>query len=311
MTPARTAAPPSRAPSEKRRYQAVDWALRHLLRVVPAGLRAEQAALAWGYRYRPPPRIVRLRSGARMRVEPSDYLQLLVYYLGTFEAHCLKWLRILLPRGGTFVDVGANVGVYTLEGAARVGVSGRVIAVEASPGHARTLAENVAVNDFRQVRILPFAVGEADGLARLVLPTGGNRGMFTIGSVDGEPVAEVPVRRLDDLLAAEGITAVDVLKMDIEGAELGALAGAPELLRRSRPAVIVELNEKALRPFRATPGALLELFAREGYRGWLIRRAGLVPLEDEPGRRFECDECLFVPRDRPDLLSRIGRGAGS
>src|SRR5438128_6792492 len=102
-------------------YRVIDWLLRHVLRVLPVSLWTEKCALWWGYMFQPAPGVATLRSGAKIRIDHADHLQLLIYYLGTFEPHCLPFLRECAGRSGTVVDVGANIGFYTLESAVAVG----------------------------------------------------------------------------------------------------------------------------------------------------------------------------------------------
>src|SRR5262245_17702558 len=110
----------------------MDAVLRRGLRHLPNWAWADGLALWWGYRFRPAPRVVRLRSGALMKIDAADYLQLMAYYRGTFEPHCLRYLRSCVREGATIIDVGANVGIHTLESALAVGRTGRVIAIEAA-----------------------------------------------------------------------------------------------------------------------------------------------------------------------------------
>src|SRR5262249_7527682 len=132
-------------------YRIIDTALRFFFRVLPVRAWTERIALWWGYRFRPAPSVVKLRSGALMRVESTDHLQLFVYYFGTFEPHCLRYLKSCAGEGATILDVGANIGVYTLEGSLAVGPSGRVIAIEAAPSHAEALRKNIQRNGMTNV----------------------------------------------------------------------------------------------------------------------------------------------------------------
>src|SRR5262245_23461112 len=127
--------------STKAQYRVADAILRGALRRLPITKMTEHLALSWGYRYRAPQRIVRLRSGAKMRVDPNDYIDLMLYYFGTFEPQCLATIRRHCTKGGTFIDVGANIGVFSIEVARWLGPSGRVVAIEASPPNACVLRQ--------------------------------------------------------------------------------------------------------------------------------------------------------------------------
>jgi FkbM family methyltransferase len=135
----------------------------------------------------------------------------------------LDFLRAHAPDGGTFVDVGANVGTYALALARHVGERGKVIAIEPHPvTHAR-LAFNNAASGFAQVRLVAAAAGGSDG--ELMIETDGdNLGASHIvtGDVSTKAIA-VPSLRLQRILEDAGVSRVDALKIDIEGYEDRAL----------------------------------------------------------------------------------------
>lgn len=288
-------------------YRLADGVLRALLRLGPPNRLAERIALWWGPRFGPVKRVVRLRGGGVVLADTADYVQLLVYYLGVFEPHCVRIVRRLLPRGGVFVDVGAHIGCFTIQAARIVGHGGRVIAVEAAPTNAALLRANIERNALLNVSLAETAVGRGEGTAVLSLPAGANQGMYTLGATgDSTRAQAVRVRSLDAVLADLGVGRVDLVKMDVEGAESEVLRGGQQLLHGPRPPIIVEVNEPALARLGAGSGDLLNEFKRAEYRGWVIEPRGLMPLG--AGRAFTCDECVFVPRERTDLAHRLGVG---
>jgi FkbM family methyltransferase len=146
----------------------------------------------------------------------------------------LDFLRAHTPKGGLFVDVGANVGTYAMVLARHVGARGKVIAVEPHPiTHAR-LAFNRAASGFTQVDLVAAAAGPADG-ELLIETDGDNLGASHI--VSGKPsgrAIRVPSLRLQRILADAGADHVDALKIDVEGFEDRVLTGfyrdAPQTL---------------------------------------------------------------------------------
>ena len=131
----------------------------------------------------------------------------------------LEFLRAHTPRGGVFVDVGANVGTYSLVLARHVGASGKVIAIEPHPvTHAR-LAFNRAASKLSQVRLVAAAAGDTDG-ELMIQSDGSNLGASHI--VTGQNAAHaipVPSLRLHRILDDAGLNHVHALKIDIEGFE--------------------------------------------------------------------------------------------
>ena len=137
----------------------------------------------------------------------------------------LEFLRAHTPRGGVFVDVGANVGTYAMALARQVGSGGKVIAIEPHPvTHAR-LAFNRAASGFTQVDLVAAAAGPGDG-ELLIETDGDNLGASHI--VSGEPTGHairVPSLRLQRILGDAGVDHVDALKIDVEGFEDRVLTG--------------------------------------------------------------------------------------
>jgi len=166
------------------------------------------------------------------------------YAEGTNEAHVQEALTRLLRPGDTFVDVGANVGFFSLLAARRVGAHGRVIAFEAVPTIAAALMDNVRLNDLRQIEVRPLAIGAAPG--RAVLRLTKHPGGATIASdADAQEVTEtidVEVASLDALVDDGSLPPPDVVKIDVEGSELDALVGMSRTVAERRPSIVVELD---------------------------------------------------------------------
>ena len=296
----------TRLKSDMLRYRVIDCVLRSGLRVLPVWNWSERLALWWGFRFRPAPAVVKLRSGALMHFDTIDYLQLLIYYLGTFEPHCLPYFKSCAGRGATIIDVGANIGLHTLEGAMAVGPTGRVISIEAAPSNRQALKRNIELNHMKNVSVIAAAAGDSTGSATLSLASGGHQGMFTLGHTDGHGsyAVEVDVQRIDDVFFENEIASVDLIKMDIEGSEYRALRGALRTLQEFRPAILLELNENALRSCQTSSKNVKELLDDLGYRGWVIERMGIRPINSMQ-LFHNCDECLFVHRDSTSLVSKL------
>jgi FkbM family methyltransferase len=130
-----------------------------------------------------------------------------------------------LASGGrfTFVDIGANVGLYSLFVAARAGDRARILAIEPQPGIVDRLRFNLAANPRADVTLAPIALSDRDGVAELVLDGNDSGGTHldkhtARRGADGR-VVTVPSKTLMAVLADTGIAAIDALKIDVEGAE--------------------------------------------------------------------------------------------
>lgn len=229
---------------------------RTLVRFGPAGLRRWAWDRVW---WRPVGYTARTADRLRMRGHTADLIQRYVYYFGQWEPAISRWVRGYVRPGDVVVDVGANVGWYTLLAARLVGPTGRVIAVEASPTIAARLRENVAMNPAvaPRVTVCECAAGDRHGVVPVYLADAENTGKTSLHAASGAAAeCTVPIRPLADILAGVELHRVRIIKIDVEGAEpqviagllpvaAGLPAGAAVLVETSeetRPAVVADLT---------------------------------------------------------------------
>lgn len=157
--------------------------------------------------------------------------------------------QYLLPRSGeVFLDVGANIGWYSLHIARMVGPEGLVLAVEPGPDNFAILKENIKLNHLSNVMALNFAAWDRDANLDLILAktcTGHTvKRAWANPAKPGFPkrhiTVRVPARRLDDVLKEQNVTRIDWVKIDVEGAEAEVLRGLRKTLIRFHPRILVE-----------------------------------------------------------------------
>lgn len=212
--------------------------------------------------------------GQWMLLEPYEYVQGAIYWNGVWEPHVSAWLAEQLTAGSVFVDVGANVGYFTLLAAPRAGT---VVAFE--PVYHRAVLLHRRINRWGNVIICPEAAGEAEGHLQMGIAPANNRGRTS--AVDPGRLGQivtVPVARLDDRLERLGLAHADVIKVDAEGFEMEVLRGAERLLaQRPGPRLVFELSPDFLRAAGHSDVALKRMLAGLGYRLWEI-----APAEGRP-----------------------------
>lgn len=161
--------------------------------------------------------------------------------LGIHEAEVEQWITSELKDGMIFFDIGANIGYYTLLGARCVGSSGRVVALEPNPIVAAILRRNIDINSMKNTDVVQGAASRACGSVRL------GRARFSSyasGLYCENPVDWIDVRgySLDALASELKIPAVDLVKLDVEGAEVETIEGMTKILDVDRPKVLMELH---------------------------------------------------------------------
>jgi FkbM family methyltransferase len=171
------------------------------------------------------------------------------------------FVKSFLRPGMTLVDVGANVGYFTLLAAT---LGARVVAYEPTPAVNQRLRENVALNTFDNVTVVNAAVMDKRGTVTLYESQDDPEANNMFG--DGHQSVEVQAVSLDDDLAARNIHRVDLLKIDAEGAEPLVLAGAIKLLGDcAAPTIIIEVNPVSLRSANSEPAAVFSALESSGY----------------------------------------------
>jgi FkbM family methyltransferase len=196
---------------------------------------------------------------------------------GGYEPYVSAVLDRLLGPGDVFVDVGANVGYHAMRAATRVGSDGRVLAVEANPENARLLLLSAAANEFTQVEVLPIALGRELGFVNFVSHVGSNGGFAPDGldALGSGRATVVPTLPLDAL----GLERVDVIKIDVEGAESIVIEGGLDTIRRCRPAIVTEFScEMTERVGGIAPLEHLQRIVQLGYALHLVDRGGGPPI---------------------------------
>jgi FkbM family methyltransferase len=229
----------------------------------------------WAARHAPqsPLLIDDFRGNAKFNCFLQEHMGGQIFFRGSYSGDQLTLIENLLDTHGVFIDAGANQGEFSIA-AARIVPQGKVFAFEPVTRFREKLKENIRLNNFENIHVIPVALGEQEG----ALPIYDNPEPFYDGTKhEGLPslfVSKtrsfahevVPVRRLDDVLDELGILRVDVIKLDIEGAEWIALRGAVNTLARCRPTLILEIGRETCQAAGYEPEALVEWLTSMNYR---------------------------------------------
>jgi len=203
---------------------------------------------------------------------------------GKYEPETVAIFRSCLKEGMAVIDIGANLGYFTVIAASRVGPSGKVLAYEPDPHNFGLLERNIAANGFRNVTAIPIALSDRAGTRELFF--GDNQTTHSFGDKRGTGRSEsVVTDTLDNSLRALGYSGVDIIKMDIEGAEPLVLEGMRETIARNHALTIIfEFHPNAIRRLGYSPLKFLKTFKKFGFSMSVIDedRGNCVPIDDLP-----------------------------
>jgi FkbM family methyltransferase len=230
--------------------------------------------------------VVRLDKGFRMKLDLADPEQLKVYFYGHYhERYEADLVQRLLWGDDIFWDVGANVGYFTLVAATALAKRGRIVAFEPGKNAYERLTENIAVNAYENIRTFPVAVTDGEGEAVLHLAgdiADSSASLYPAGDIQtGQEVCRTV--SLDHVLAAEGLSPPDLIKLDAEGAELAVLRGARGLLATSPPLWLMEMEEKNLQAAGASKAEVARLLTGCGYQAAHLSKGRWYATADPAG----------------------------
>jgi FkbM family methyltransferase len=216
-----------------------------------------------------------------------DFIQQCIYYFGVWEPHLTHWISYRLAPGDTFIDVGANIGYFSLLASQRVGGSGAVVALEASPTTFRALENNLARNHVHNVRAANVAVSDAEGMLQLFQGPQHNIGETTLVRQEGFAFeCEVKSAPLSALLRPEEVRRARLIKIDVEGAEWPVVMGMKPVLDSGPPnlEVIVEVHPELLAQQGKGVEDLWEVFHQAGFHGYHLPK-DIILFGDPPACR--------------------------
>jgi FkbM family methyltransferase len=234
------------------------------------------------------PVVVRTRYGPYLLGRTSNLVFRTIAGQGVWEPNLSNFITSRLRPGDTFVDVGANIGYYTVLAAQSVGREGAVVAVEPLPPALSELRRNIEINDFYNVRVLPIAAHDREGEITIRFSSMADVGGASIVWTDERPLeAVVQTQPLSTSLSRKEIASARLFKVDVEGAEAtairGLLAGANGL--RSDAEIIVELTPE-------TYPDVAVMLAQHGFEPYLLQNP------------FSASNPRARPSERPQRMER-------
>lgn len=197
-----------------------------------------------------------------------------------YEPHVTSVIKSVLSPGMGFLDIGANIGYFSLMAASLVGSSGKVFSFEPSQHNCNCLYLSAKTNNFDNIDIYPFAVAEkqATFIYDTTLGTNGCISEFDNNLTIEESRSLVRSMVLDEVL--RDVERINLIKIDIEGAEFRALEGAKEIFKKHRPLIISEFSPPALKNVSKVSG--------ENYLKKLLAENYYISVIEPTGQLTEC-----------------------
>ena len=247
-----------------------------------------------------------LPNGCVVACDLNDHVERHIYFLGAYEPVESYLFTSLIEPGQTVIDIGANVGQYSLLASKKVGEKGRVYAFEPVPANFQRLSENIRRNAINNIVLNRMAVWHENTTVNLGLHQAEdiqeNHGSFAIGGTASSVTA--PAIVLDDFVKANQLTRIDFIKMDIEGAEGFAIRGMQQTLANFKPAILMEVNREACSLLGYDPQIFWDVLVNQlHYRAWSIGQSAKEWAEIESAQTIDRANILFVRGPVPERIA--------
>jgi len=255
-----------------------------------------------------------MRLGHQILVDLRSETELVAYYTGDYESKLIKAALKLIRPDSVVLDVGANIGLWTVPLARALSPAGCLHAFEPIPQNFARLEKNIGGNDIRAVVQL-HRIGLSDTQASISMAlredfqNGAETGnaSIVINSNDGRfPWVDIAVVPLDgDLFHSLKIDRIDFIKIDIEGHEDKFLSGAMNILQRFRPIIFLEINDYYYHQRHIDPSEVFGNLMRKLNYAAALERSGRWRLDGIQNRDRDFANIFYLPAERANDLIRI------
>src|SRR4030095_14202301 len=205
----------------------------------------------------------------------DDWIQKQIFYFGRYEIEkdeTLFWQHLIKEEDYVF-DIGANIGYYSLQAAARIGKNGKVFAFEPVSSTYKKLIDNIKINSFANIIAENIAISNKEGEIELFVADELSTGSSSISMhVNFSGIKEkVSTIILDEYAADNNIKKVDVVKIDVEGCEPMVIEGMTKIMNDFKPLILIEVLDERLNTTGSSKEALYSLFEKNAYEPFEIK----------------------------------------
>jgi len=247
----------------------------------------------------------KLPEGFYMLLTPSEHIQQQLFWYGYYEKTLGDLVKKILQPGDVFLDIGANIGYFSLLAANKEPTS-KIISFEPVENLFQKLEKNISINNIRNITGLQVAIGEINEEKELFISAPDNLGMSSFQQPENYSGRKEKIRviNIDHWFKTARLSRVDLIKLDIEGSELAALKGMREVLQNFKPMVIVEINPETLGLFNLTPADIFDYLNKLDFIAYLIAETGNLE-QVKQNEVIQTVNVLFIYREKIKLLSAL------
>ncbi|MDB6124159.1 MAG: methyltransferase FkbM family [Pedosphaera sp.] len=223
--------------------------------------------------------IIASRRGRRLELDLNSHIERIIYYQNAYETWDTLFLESIVQPGWIMFDVGVNIGWHSLMASKKIGSNGKIFAFDISPDEMKKLKRNIELNQLACIEPILLAMSDRPGKVSISETRDSGRTSLAVGGQRGK---EIEATSLDHFVTQRNISRLDIIKVNIEGAEVKFLSGGRQTLKQFQPIIVMEFNPGALKVFGHDVQAPADLLKDHGYQLFKAHRHGLIPLMHLP-----------------------------
>lgn len=211
--------------------------------------------------------VYKSKHGFKIHLDPKQYIDKFIYYWGEWEPNETYTVMSLLNKGDIFIDIGANIGYFSLLAGNIVGRGGKVYSFEPVPATNEVLQKNASINNFSNIKIFRYAAVDNNRAIKIARRGKGDRSeLNSMRPLDTEgEYWSIEGKRVDEIVPSN--LPIRLIKLDVEGAEFFALKGLEKILRlNNAPMVLCEVTDSFLRELGSSAKELYQFMLDCGYK---------------------------------------------
>ena len=256
--------------------------------------------------------VVQLDNGLKFGWNPEDVRQAVSIAInhGDYETTERQILEVVAEGAEVILDVGANCGWYAIHLQARMAPNGIIYAFEPVPKTHEELKANIKLNNLQdKIKEQNIALSDQSGTAVMYLPSFSGSPAASLRNLHEEEEnieVECKLEQLDEFCHTRGMARIDLIKCDVEGAELLVLRGGKESIKKYRPVLFIEILRKWSHEFGYHPNDILNFLHELGYCCWGIAGTELVPHTEVDERTGATNYLFAITEVHGDLIEKLG-----
>ncbi|WP_199883821.1 FkbM family methyltransferase [Anaerosinus massiliensis] len=220
----------------------------------------------------------------------EGYLDKCIKQTGVFDPQSTNVVKNLVKKGDVVLDVGANIGYYSVLMSKLVGINERVISFELTQHYREVLQSNIEINNLNNCDIMDFGLSNGNDICEISI---GSSSATMHWADDSKPIKteKIQLKRLDDIIEFQNINKIDFIKIDVDGHEPVFLEGAWQSIEKFKPVILLEVNHANYLNYGITAWEFYDLLKRHEF--FIYSEQNLAEIETKNQFLFLCGNFAY------------------